>query len=968
MKLLIILFSFVQVTAFAQNRPGPSAPKNVRDNFVSERSAVEAEVKDPTIFEQLTGIWGGLGKSAKDVEVQTVARLEQHENQKANINEATIDYIDGNLSCINPNLTCLSISNEKSEVRNYKKDLDVCNCLESRFDLPIKDLSEMTPKELEEKNMRIEEGKLYASLMELKKKFVAKRDSLLLEAHFVSKNQVETMLEIGQTEEATRHLKDMVASYKGKVSPKVYEEAFNMVDNHYSTADTVLDNLNKATKRPDSCFPFADYLKVSMLPNQKVFWKSLLDNKDIKKEDWDYYDLINRYNANKEDRREVKAKLDFLNKNPTLKAIFTLGDEETKKRAYKEMRNALNPNSSCVKKGNCRSQFFAKGGDLQKALKNIYEDPKVKEMTIGITYVDTLTDISGIHNTWVDGLSVPALRMAYANGNATYDNCDTNTFHENAPACGEIFQNYCTELYARKDEMLHELESKEVNASYSNDWLDDMEAEPSNNPGYQKFQNKMCQRLARKYPGSSKVMNFQAFKENYCPQNEQECNSLDDSGLFKLFISKTEATNKVFDDNQRLVEDDEGMHVLAEANSENKTSVSEFNQGTLARVKNSNKLSTFGKPSEEDSVPMSIMDLIGKVGNETKPKLEEKSNVLEPLEKISVVDTVETIDEGFGFFTGDNLTEDFFNKVSPGNQGLLGNNTYMDSAISEARNELNELKKEEEAIKNEMMQVKDEISATPSSGSNRELELRLENLEKLLAEKEKTSQNYQGLISKLMEAQTSPKVAKEATSKTTDYEETANKAAGIEATRKSAVSAVISNKPTLTEEQNSSQRAPASVENFNTSSGMGGGGAAASVAMSTSSSQAARGGGRFNGALLSKYGIMVQENPGSSVSVAQEVEGSRFQTMGVFKEASNIPLEVSQKAFERFKVNDLSALQELYKESLEKIDEEVVKILVSSEESKETLEFYAIKEDGKVVFQPIRKNKLSDLQNTLSHY
>ncbi|HLW57729.1 MAG TPA: hypothetical protein VKY27_10110 [Bacteriovoracaceae bacterium] len=972
MKLLIILFCFVQVMAFAQRQPGPRGIKHhIQHHIFHQRKAVAANVEDGLHKAALRMM--GIQTDYKVVSVQTSEQIAQHETQVANINESIVpatEYREGELSCINPNLTCLSISNEKSEVTNYQNDLEVCDCLKNRFNLPIKDLSQLTPKELEEQNMRVEEGKLYASLMELKKNFVAKRDALLLESHFVSEEQKKTMLDVGQTKDATDFLTHMVETYKGKVRDEVYNEAFAMVDNHYSANGSLLDNLNSATKRPDSCFPFADYLKVSMIPTDESFWKSLLDVKDIKKGEWDYTELTNQYNYKNSDKKTIKAKLDFLNKNPTLKAIFYLGDEELQKRVYAEMRKALSPSSSCIKDGNCRSQFFNKGGNLQESLKSFYEDPKVKEMTIGVTYANTVADIAGVHNYKVGGLSLPALRMAYADGNSTYDNCDTNTFHEDAPACGDIFQNYCSELYSRKDEMIPQLEWKETNASYANDWLDDMEPEPAKNQGYLEFQNKMCEKLARKLPGTSKIVNLQAFKDSYCPKNKNECDGLDDAGLFKLFISKTQGTDKIFDDEYNLVKDEEGLHMLAEANSENKTAVSEFSISDLKRLNYSNSLSTFGQSSPDEKASITISELISQVHGESKSRVEDKANIgIEPLEKIAHVQTSDdAVDEGLGFFSTENLAEDFFNS-SQGSQGLLGNHTYMDTAISEARNELNELKKEEAAIKNEMTEVRNQISTSSSSEINRELEIRLENLEKLLAEKEKTSQNYQGLISKLMEAQKAPRSAKApaVANSAIAEDEAASKVVGIEA-KKSTGGAVVSNRPSFSEEQNSTQRAPASVENFNTSAGMGGGAAAASVGMSSSVSQASRGGSRYNGALLSKYGIIVQETPGSTVSVAQETEGTRFQAMGAFREASNIPLEVSQKAFEKFKVNDLSALQELYQESLEKIDDEVVKILVSSEESDETLEFYAIKEDGKVVFQPIRKNKLSDLQNTLSQY
>ena len=47
------------------------------------------------------------------------------------------------------------------------------------------------------------------------------------------------------------------------------------------------------------------------------------------------------------------------------------------------------------------------------------------------------------------------------------------------------------------------------------------------------------------------------------------------------------------------------------------------------------------------------------------------------------------------------------------------------------------------------------------------------------------------------------------------------------------------------------------------------------------------------------------------------------------------------------------------------IENNVVKLMIHSDGESESLEFYAIKEDGKIVFQPVRKTKLSDLKNAL---
>lgn len=944
MKLLFTLLLLISMTAFAGRN---NRLKERNTNKFSQRQPLEVEVKDEPGF--AARAYNGLISvfSSKNIAEQTVAQMEYQETQVANIEEPVPSYLMDDSACYAPgSYTCLEISNEKSDYKNYTSDLQVCRCLESRFDLPIKQYSEMTDKEKAERDQKVEEGKLFAALLDFKKKFISHRDALLLEAHFVEPHHADSMLKASQTKELTKALTDAIDSFKGKVSDKAYKDALLMVKNYSDHPVSVIENLNKNMKRAESCYPFSRYLPVSMIPKENEFWASLLRTDNPTTEDWNYQSLIFEYRKPGSNKEEIKAKLDFLHKNPTLKGIFASGNQELITKTYKRLKSVLKPSASCIKAGNCRSLMFKNKVNLQKELSDIYQDEEVKKLAAGVSFVNSIVDVSEIHTAGLEIATVPALRMAFAHDDVRYDNCDTNTSPAVAPHCASIFQNYCSELYAKKDQALTKLLTLEDEPMYPNDWIDDLAAEPSENKGYLEHERDMCTKLARKIKGTNRVVNFQGFKESYCKENASLCENVEDVDLFDIFISQTQKTDKVFNDFNQLVNDETGMHMLAES----QISVGEASDALLGRVQ--------GFADKSNNV--SITEVINEVGS-TKSEKFDLANL-----SYEINDSADKILDDKNYLTEDGLPEDLFN-YTKGNQGLIGNHSYANEALSDARNELLELKKEEESIKDEISQVKGEITSAPSSETNKALEARLENLEKLLAEKEKTSQNYQDLISKLMDANQAPpkdnslKAAEKASTITQMTE-------GMEATRRTQPVVVASAKPSFSDEQHttSGSRGPASVENFSSSAGIGGG---ASVVSTSFGSQAARSGGnRINGALLSKYGIMVHESPGSTVNVAPEAESVRFQALAPFREATNIPLEVSQKAFEKFKVNDLSALQELYQDSLEKIDDEVIKILVSSEESEETLEFYAIKEDGKVVFQPLRKNKLSDLKNTFSQY
>lgn len=883
-----------------------------------------------------------------------------HSGQKGLIQSSDSANCQTNLSCFNPSTT----SNQLYDLENDEK---VCDCLSSRFDIKFQDLTKASSEEIAKRDEKISQGKLLAALWELQKKYARKRDALLIEAHLVNdKERFKLLYNATLTTETIEGLKTAVQEeFKGKVSDEFLNKSLEMVDNFTgqdSSSRTIMASFNKRNSSKDSCFPFSEYLKISMVPDSPAFWNELLENKDFPKNEdsWNYDGLAFLYSVSQgQERERIGAKLNFLNRNPTLKTIFSYGKPEEKKEAYKALRDSLKPTKECIIANNCQSKFISSGGDLQRDLKNIYKNRETTATVSGATYVDVLSDIGDVSLAAYSKPNLHALRFAYSQDGMLYNECNETTEGSKKVAlCSDYFENYCAEVKAGRGDLRHTLDQNDKLGAYNNDWMDDLEPDPRKNHGYLKFQDQMCRQMIRTLPGSQNKVNFYGYKKDIC--SKINCSNISDSDLFKRFIQETEDSGLLLADNGLLVPDTQGFGALARASADNRLASQELSDREVDDIGQTGSLSYMGNPANKPRT-QSIDDILNQI---TSPLSGTAPGLTDIATANEIKNTSIFSDDGMQDLVpeiGTNLLgSETVNNLPSFSPGYVAHDDSSTEALNDARNELNQLKKQEAAIKNEITQVKTEIQSGGNS-DNRALEMRLENLEKLLAEKEKSAKGYQDLISKLVEQQTNSQNRQEKAPSTV-----AASPGTSEAPKKvSSNSTVASGRPQLSEESNIQQRSPASVESFSTSSSAMGGGSVGSF--SSVSKAAASSRGKINSALLSKYGIMVQENTSSPVSVAAEADGARFQLMSSFKEAANIPVEVPLKAFEKFKSNDLTALQELYKDSIKDMGEGVVKLLVSSEGSNETLEFYAIKEDGKVVFQPIRKHTLSVLRSTLSY-
>ena len=731
----------------------------------------------------------------------------------------------------------------------------------------------------------------------------------------------------------------------------------------------ILNVLQDGEVEGESCVPMKDFLLINSFPENNTFWH--LFTEDFYPHQWKSDDLALNYTVSITDKdKEIHAsKIEFLEKNPLIKLIFNSDDQEAAKKVYNIMRkhmSGLKGECSSGATDGCRTEFTRKRmSAYHNEMKNLFNTPEIQRLVSRQRhkavkdYIEKLIsdtsqklDINTL-NHWAANkfkVDVPSCTAAnnigYSPGYSTdfsQIKLDLNYSYRDAfkETCERELPRYCELVGKGSNSLL----SMGATAGYTrqekanlddllNRIADDMNPDPSKNMSYSTFSHRVCNGHFRIH--DSKSVNFNEFRERRCGKNSGSELCKNKKELYRLF-----AKGEI--DHQRNDDFDSSSAYADYSN-------------TGAEVQN---LSNEDR-NRFEKVGGSLGQALGMSHSHEKNNFE--LNDIMGIKELGIVDVQDSVDTGIEAFN-DTTSSFVSNYVNNAFQ------TDYNYALANARETKQELDEEIRATK-EIIAVNKERLARPHTTQNfrSEIESKVKMLETMLAEREKTAQEYQEIIAKLIDGQnnaeptpvsSSPQMLASQQMKSEGPQEDVRSAAP---TRTATITSTGS-KPEFSED---TSRAPASVEAFSTSGGAKGGGGALGSLGSTSFASGASSGrkGAINSALLSKYGITIQESD-SSVQVAPDKERSQISQLLTNASKSDVGLEVSKVEFDKFKNYDVNALNELYQEKIEMLDSEVVKLMIHTEGEDESLEFYAIKEDGKVVFQPVRKNRLSDLQNAL---
>lgn len=736
-----------------------------------------------------------------------------------------------------------------------------------------------------------------------------------------------------------------------------------------AVAQALSDDHRKALPG-QSCVPMKSYLLLNSFPESNKFWNELKD--DYNRNDWDIAGLIQDYKStsNPDERASLSSKIEFLEKNPFVKFALNSGNDEVAKKVYgvisKYMKRSIPNDCGQEGKRSCRDEFQSMVSVYNESLAEIFKDKEVakviqqaraenlKQMLNALT-ASSRRDLNIDNlNEWARteyGVDIPFCKKQFFPDSAFKDylggyqtslpltvRYTPESEGELDRTCTESIPKYCQAVGSGAGSLLNQgsysdqASSRKTLDDFFKNIDYDMNPDPESNREYQFFAKRHCEYQYRIHNGKS--YNFLEYEKAVC------------SSAFSIFKTRNcnnkELLYREFILGEEDIQRNEEFGTVGSSLQDYYTNMPDITSMSEEEVLRygSTESTIFFKDKSLDKLP------------EVAPKLNDS--------ELSITDYLISMDDT----TQVEDVKSETNYLPPS----LNNNEFQDSfnyAYTNALEAKEEIDQEIKVTKEKIAANKERlVRENTTLEFKSEVETRLELLESLLKEKEKTSQDYQNIITQLLDKKTKDEAAVNERSLAQS-----SKAPVIEGEQKSLSPIVANNRVPLPAQKmndasEESFRAPASVENFSTTGGSVGGSSAFVGGGTALSSGAMKKSGAINTALLSKYGITVQETD-SAIQVAQDKERSQISQLLSNASKTDIGLEVSRVEYDQFKKYDIEALNKLYEEKIELIDSDVVKLMIHTEGEDDSLEFYAIKENGKIVFQPVRKSKLTDLKNAL---
>lgn len=740
----------------------------------------------------------------------------------------------------------------------------------------------------------------------------------------------------------------------------------------------ITDVLTNSKLNGETCYPMHIYLFTKTLPSKPEFYESI--GNSYNKSDWDITELKSKFKfggmgLSRKGRDQIKGKIEFLEKNPMLKILFNSENTAAQRKAFEVIKKNIG-SFKCRDLGDgCDTQFAntnrlknyrddlnmlmndpemiaivqeGRKQDLNGQLFDLIQDSKNKN-DIGTlddyaanTYGLSLPDCQNSFSTQATflrspssvsnlGLSADMMTLDYNSGT------ELMTTKGKKANCDRMMDEYCNAVrFTSNPEVTQAIIGSTSNANAAeldelySDISKQMNPDPVANGEYQTSTSSFCDEEKRKL--GRKSVTFAEFKEDFCKKESNFEVCQDRKRLFFSFL--------------KLVSDG--------------SFAKKYNMGTVASSEHILDIEVASLSDRERKKFESVENTFSSIfGNDKKRKSETPGNVsLTNSFESDLVSSEEIVRGG----SAEIRTPSFQSA-----QSSIQSNDYV-YALNSARDTKKEIDEEIKVTKDSLLYNKERLArenTTPEFKA--EIEERVKLLESLLQEKEKSSSEYQNIIAKLIDKRDEDQSSIQQQAKLATIKPTSLTDGAVEEIRTQSPSRMIASQKSNESEETS--RTPASVsENFSTSGGArGGAGAMGGSSLSGSSAMSARSPGttKINSALLSKYGITVQDND-ANVLVAPDKERGQLSNLLTNAVKSDFGVEVSKVEYDKFKNNDISALNKLYAEKVGALDTEVVKLMIHAKGEDDSLEFYAIKEDGKIVFQPVRKTRLSDLQNALN--
>lgn len=734
------------------------------------------------------------------------------------------------------------------------------------------------------------------------------------------------------------------------------------------------------------CVSLREFLNFNMLPSENKFFldlkKDLAASSQYKDDEWNYtklrkkledfgFNSLENIMANKE-AAKVYHRMDFLQRNPLLKNIFSLeptAENRELVQTKKSQLHTLMSNSFKAGLANCKdakdvycNNIIIKNGGFdtfKSSLSDFLTNPEnapLNQLVADHTSRD-LASLLNLTSRMIASESVPPNRRALEfaassdeNSNSVERaNCtrrnigDSNLsldgWAERHSRCVSEFARYCPVIENRNvasDNLLMNLEEN---------WLNRFNANPLENGAFNYFKRQTCDtpRKNNQNP-SAPHLTFWQFRDQSCPagNNKPECSEASLTSLRSSYLSSySPVENDSLDQTSRadaMVAD----RLLQRSNSGPVT----FDNKTKNTLERSITYRSDGTPFDPNLEKK--MTVTGKTNRTADQAVAAKRAAFEEAEaRSSAQPIVQPVSESV-------ITPMPIAQIAP----VAAAATFIpnsDRALAEARRQTTEIENVRNDIQEDIQNVRSQMVSSNNNEDRRRLEERINSMEMLLAQKDREAQANSQLVERILQ-QNERLASGDVSRRPANHSQ--NNSADEE------INSINNNESPLAPVENNLLRPMGHVADRSQAS-VPQAASAGSIGRNSGGAQAVSS-ERFNTALLSKYGITVNGPSDGNLFVNPESDSANLTRLESAHTTAggNLPLNVSEEVFRGFESRDAETLRR-YESMITSLNTSVVRISVTTSGRDQPLELYAIKESGRIVFQPVRRVHRENLVDLL---
>lgn len=859
-----------------------------------------------------------------------------------------------------------------------REDKRICSCYRHTASGKVM----TTEQEKKAKDVREDDLKykiVEANIRQKGRRLQSMYDGMLIQAHMIStteSNEKEANKFMGHYSSAVEPgTRELISDYKLSLAKRAGE--FETAENRKAFGKTVHSigepvgisessfPSDEIPKVPEgACFSMKTYLAWEQQPKEKVFRDELKKTTNFVPDDWNLETLKEQYDkayrvmddertSRKERKRlnvrvrTLKAKIAFLRKNPLYANLFgAKGLPAQKQKLLDRLKTHFTQDACSFSEGSCAEKKAKEQASFDRDIRAIFNDPEVwaatKERLNDNIIAEYQDNGEKVMTVKIPGTQ-PALEAKYLNMyGKSVTLCSTDAILGAASTVASMIRNDCAENFANYCQLVDKSYAGIGNQSMFTRPSDNLEEEmqydfdldPNHNPGYLKLTNEICKQ--KRYHLEHGRMDFAQFKKDTCLKVvginlslKAECHN--DNLLIAKFIEK-------YPYSQDSVPNDETTELV-------KNLASVFGQQPEPGKKKVGK-----KQVEEITSYTTTVEEIRKHGaSKAFARMDSLAQMQVPSDTFSKTPVMKSVVAA---------------PLAPAKGALndvplvpvTANAAAAKESPSELPKAVEKVVKEKSGVEGELAKARKELADLKDKKSQDDLDKRIKGLEDQLAAKEAEFQ-------RLMAESKNPKSKKKSASVGADEEaEDAPEGSAEKSGKKQFVAAATAG--AKGGEDKGPSRSIASLNPTQVAQDIGAAGGSSKAGANANAAATDRG-SRINSALLEKYGISVEGPTDASILLAKEKNAEDIPLLDRDFHGQNVPVEVSSTDYARFKGNDLESLKTIYDKKVKAVKGSVVKLSITTKTEKGALEFYAIREGDKIVFQPVRRVTLSALGDEL---